>query len=81
MQSEQRAQSPEQALRALGVRCVVETRGNLVIVIPAPGERALENATVRRAVLSALRSCGFTHAAVEPSEEPDPAPRPDAPIA
>jgi hypothetical protein len=61
--------SPELALRELGLHCAVEARGNLAIVIPAPGERALEDATVRRTVLATLRARGFTHAAVEPSDE------------
>ena len=72
MQPEPRTQSPEQAVRELGVQCTVEARGNLAVVILAPGERALEDATVRRAVLAALRSCGFTHAAVEPDDAPLP---------
>ena len=63
------SRSPELALRELGLHCAVEARGNLAIVTPASGERALEDATVRRAVLAALRACGFTHAAVEPSDE------------
>jgi hypothetical protein len=70
MSSGARAQSPEEAVSALGVRCTVEARGNLAVVIPAPGERALENAAVRRAVVAALRSYGFTHVAVEPYEAP-----------
>jgi hypothetical protein len=73
--------SPEQALGALGIQCMVEGRGNLAVVIPAPGERALENAAVRRAALAALQSFGFTHAAVEPYEEREPAKTPDTPIA
>src|SRR5688572_16795059 len=50
-QSEAPAESPERALRAIGVRCTVEARGRLAIVMAAPGERALEDAAVRRAVL------------------------------
>jgi hypothetical protein len=68
---EPRAASPVQALRALGVRCTVEARGNLAVVIPAAGERGLEDPAVRRAALAALRSHGFTHAAVEPCDEPE----------
>jgi hypothetical protein len=64
--------SVEAALRALGVRCTVEARGNLAVVIPTPGERALEDADVRRAVLAALRACGFTHAAVELTDDREP---------
>jgi hypothetical protein len=63
-----RAQSPEAALRALGVNCTVEARGTLAVLTPARGERGLEEATVRRAVLAALRAHGFTHAAVEPCD-------------
>jgi hypothetical protein len=70
LHSEPRAVAPAQALRALGVECTVESRGNLAIVIPAGGERALEDPTVRRAVLAALQSYGFTHAAVEPGDGP-----------
>lgn len=81
MHAEPHAQSPEQALRALGVRCSLEGRGTLAVVIPAAGERAFEDAAVRRAVLAALRSYGFTHAAVEPADEWEPATTPDAPIA
>lgn len=81
MHSEPRAQSLEQTLGALGLQCTVEPRGNLAVVIPVPGERALEDAVVRRAVLAALRAHGFTHAAVEPCDEQEPATTSDAPIA
>jgi hypothetical protein len=81
MQPEPRVESPEQTLRTLGVRCTVEARGNLAVVIPAAGDRALEDGAVRRAVLTALRSFGFTHAAVEPCGEEEPATGPDVPIA
>lgn len=53
------------ALRALGVRCVVEPHGNLAVVIPAPDERALEDQVVRQRLLATLRGCGFTHVAVD----------------
>jgi hypothetical protein len=62
--------APETALAALGVRCTIEARGSLAVVVPATGERALEDASVRRAVLATLRSHGFTHAAVEPGDAP-----------
>jgi hypothetical protein len=68
-----RARSPEATLRALGLQCTVETRGNLAVVIPAPGERTLEDVGIRRAVLAALREHGFTHAAVELRDDTDPA--------
>jgi hypothetical protein len=73
------ARSAELALRALGVRCTVEAMGSLAVVIPAPGERALEDGGVRGNVLAALRAHGFTHAAVEPCDDPGPATTLDAP--
>jgi hypothetical protein len=57
--------SAEATVRALGVRCVVEVRGNLAVLIPAPDERSLGDPERRRRVLAALREHGFTHAAVE----------------
>jgi hypothetical protein len=57
--------SAEAAVRELGVRCVVEARATLALLIPAPDERAFEDAELRRRVLAALRTHGFTHAAVE----------------
>jgi hypothetical protein len=80
-QSDPRRRAAEDALVALGVRCTIEARGNLAVVIPGPGERALADAAVRRAVLTALRPYGFTHAAVEPRDEHEPAMTPDTPIA
>jgi hypothetical protein len=74
-----RPQAAELALRALGVRCAVEARGNLAVVMPAPGERGLEDTGVRRAVIAALRGQGFTHAALEPGDESPGAP--DEPLA
>jgi hypothetical protein len=79
--TDQRAGSPEMALGALGLRCRVEERGNLAIVIPARGERALEDATVRGTAFAALRRCGFTHAAIEVVDDCDSAPVPDGPSA
>ena len=55
----------EAALRAAGLRCTVERRGALALVTPAPGERGLERADVRREALAILRAHGFTHAALE----------------
>jgi hypothetical protein len=57
--------SAEAAVRALGVRCVVEARGNLAVLIPSPDDRSLDDPEHRRRVLAALRERGFTHAAVE----------------
>jgi hypothetical protein len=57
--------SLDAALRALGVRCTVEKRGPLAVMIPAAGERSLERADVRRQAIAILRAHGFTHAALE----------------
>lgn len=57
--------SVEVALQALGVRCTVERRGALAVLIPTPGERAFERPDVRREALAILRAHGFTHAALE----------------
>jgi hypothetical protein len=62
--------SLDAALRALGVRCTVEDRGPLAVVIPAAGERSFERADVRRHALAILRAHGFTHAALEPGADP-----------
>jgi hypothetical protein len=62
--------SLDAALQALGVRCTVENRGPLAVVIPAAGERSFERADVRRQALAILRAHGFTHAAVEPGADP-----------
>ena len=55
----------ETMLRMIGVECAVEPRGALAVLTPAPGDRSLERADVRREVLAILRAHGFTHAAVE----------------
>lgn len=57
--------SADLAVRELGVRCVIEPRGNLAVVVPAPDERGLEAPDVRQRMLAALRACGFTHVAVD----------------
>jgi hypothetical protein len=79
--ADQLAGPPELELSALGLRCRVEARGNLAIVLPAPGERGLEDATVRKTALVALRRCGFTHAAIEVLDECDSGSVSDAPRA
>ena len=64
--------SAEAALRALGVRCSVEPRGKLAVLLAAPGERSLERSDVRQRVLATLRAHGFTHAALDLSDVGDP---------
>jgi hypothetical protein len=63
--------SVEVALRALGVRCTVDRRDGLAVLIPAPGERAFERADIRREAVAILRAHGFTHAAVEVTGDDD----------
>jgi hypothetical protein len=70
--------SAESTLRELRVRCAVEARGNLAVVIPVLGERALEDVNVRHAVVAALRAHGFTHVAVEATDVDPPAATADA---
>jgi hypothetical protein len=67
-ETDPRIGTPELTLHALGVACTVEARGNLAIVTLAPGERGLEDVGVRRRALAALRTHGFSHVAVEPSD-------------
>ncbi|MFN2563380.1 MAG: hypothetical protein ABR499_00040 [Gemmatimonadaceae bacterium] len=57
--------SVEVALQTLGVRCTLEPRGALAVLVPAPGERAFERPDIRREALAILRAYGFTHAALE----------------
>jgi hypothetical protein len=61
--------SLDAALRGLGVRCTVERHGALAVVTPAAGERAFEQADVRREALAILRAHGFTHAALEAADD------------
>ena len=63
--------SLEGALQTLGVRCTVERRGALAVLIPAPGERAFERPDIRREALAILRAHGFTHAALEAAGDDD----------
>ena len=55
----------EAAVQALGVRCTVESRAGLALLIPVGDDGSLENAETRQRVLTTLRGYGFTHAAVE----------------
>ena len=73
--------SADLAVRELGVRCVVESRGKLAVVIPAPDERQLEDPVVRQRMLAALRACGFTHVAVDLSHLGEPTARSGDPTA
>jgi hypothetical protein len=63
--------SVEVALHALGVRCTVERRDALAVLIPVSGERAFERADIRREALAILRAHGFSHAALEVTGDDD----------
>jgi sugar phosphate isomerase/epimerase len=53
-------------IAALGLRCAVEARAGLALLLPAPESvAALEAPETRRAVVDAARRLGFTHVAVE----------------
>jgi hypothetical protein len=53
-------------IAALGLRCAVEARAGLALLLPAAGSvAALESPETRRAVVDAARRYGFTHVAVE----------------
>jgi hypothetical protein len=62
------------ALATLGIRCRVEARGNLAVVIPASDERAFEDDGIRRRAIAALRAHGFSHVALEAADDRGPAP-------
>jgi hypothetical protein len=53
-------------LVALGLSCVVEARGKLVLLMPDQETVAkLADDTLRRAALALAKEHGFTHAAIE----------------
>jgi hypothetical protein len=53
-------------IAALGLRCAVEARAGLALLLPLPESVApLEAPETRRAVVALARRFGFTHVAVE----------------
>jgi sugar phosphate isomerase/epimerase len=53
-------------IAALGLRCALEARGGLALLLPSPESvAALEAPDTRRAVVALARRFGFTHVAVE----------------
>jgi hypothetical protein len=54
------------AIAALGVRCSLEARGGLALLMPVPASVAkLQDPETRRAVLALAREHGFTHVGIE----------------
>jgi hypothetical protein len=54
------------AIAALGVRCSLEARGGLALLLPVPASVAtLQDPETRRAVLALAREHGFTHVGIE----------------
>ena len=69
-------------LEALGVRCALETRGGLALLLPETGSvEMLQSPDTRRAVLALARQHGFTHVAIElPSDRRGADRETDAPL-
>jgi sugar phosphate isomerase/epimerase len=60
------AQALAAAIAELGLRCAIEARGGLVLLMPDPESVAmLANDETRKAALALARQHGFTHAAIE----------------
>ena len=64
----------ERALRAHGLPCVVDAVGRLAVIVPGPGGLDLTNGELRRRALGLLPAHGFTHLALELTDEPRVAP-------
>ena len=69
-------------IAALGVRCALEPRGGLALLLPETGSvEMLQSPDTRRAVLALARQHGFTHVAVElPSDRRSAGRETDAPL-
>jgi len=69
-------------IAALGVRCALEARGGLALLLPETGSvEMLQSADTRRAVLALARQHGFTHVAIElPSDRRSAGRVTDAPL-
>jgi hypothetical protein len=66
------ASSLAAAIAELGVRCALEARGGLALLLPVPESVALlQEPQTRRTVLALAREHGFTHVAIELPNERD----------
>lgn len=64
-------------LQMLGVQCTLETRDGLALLITGASAAAgLHEPEIRRSVLALAGQCGFTHVAVELSDDHANAARP-----
>jgi hypothetical protein len=70
------------AIAELGVRCSLEERGGLALLLPATGSvEMLQSPETRRVVLALARQHGFTHVAIElPSDRRGAGRETDAPL-
>jgi hypothetical protein len=70
------------AIAELGVRCSLEARGGLALLVPVSSSMAtLQSPETRRAVVALARQHGFTHVAIElPSDRRGAGRGTDAPL-
>ena len=70
------------AIAELGVRCSLEARGGLALLLPESSSLGtLQSADTRRAVLALAKQHGFTHVAIElPSDRRGAGRDADAPL-
>lgn len=59
----------ETALAALGHPCVVEAHERMAVLRPTHGSQPLTDDALRRRVVSLATECGFTHVAVELTDD------------
>jgi len=76
------ARSLAQGLAELGLVCVLEARGKLVLLMPDQESVAkLADESLRRSALALAKEHGFTHAAIElPNDRRRAEPDADAPL-
>ena len=64
--SERDAAGLAAAIAGLGIRCSLEARGGLALLMPVPASIGkLQDPEARRAVLALAREHGFTHVGIE----------------
>ena len=59
----------EGALRERGIACVVDAVGRLAVIVPGPGGLDLTDGELRRGALALLPAYGFTHLALELTDD------------
>jgi len=63
------AETLEASLRALGIECRVDAVERLAVLVPKGAVSALEDARIRREAVALLRPHGFTHLALEITDD------------